>query len=231
MGECGWGLEAYDFVREGFWSLEVSRAGLIGTRGLIMQLEFVGDLSISDAERLFSLGQESTHILEFGVGGSTQIFAQCNPIKLVCIETDPAWVTKTQSNLQRISHKNWTAPAFVPYDLFKHEGRFDLIFVDGAPEKRLDFAMRAWPILDTGGKMVFHDTKRFEYFREAAWVIQSFFNEVSRVDVNVDGSNLTIIEKGPFQSYENWNLNERKPMWAYGNGEIPEGEGLWKMES
>ena len=30
--------------------------------------------------------------------------------------------------------------------------------------------------------------------------------------------------------YENWNETEGKPLWAYGNGEIPEGEGLWVTE-
>jgi len=196
-----------------------------------MTIEFVGDLSNQDARDLAALGSVSARILEFGVGGSTQIFAQCEPVKLVCVETDPEWVAKTQSNLNIISHDKWTAPEFVPYDLFKVEGSFDLIFVDGVPDKRLEFAMKAWPLLNSGGKMVFHDTRRFEYFREAAWVIQSFFNEVSHVDINVDGSNLTIIEKGPLLTYENWNETEDKPAWAYGIGDIPKGRGLWKIGS
>lgn len=195
-----------------------------------MSIEFVGDLSIADAKLLAQLGVKSTHILEFGVGGSTQIFAQCQPIKLMCVDTDAGWIERTKNNLARIT-SSFTAPSFAPYDLFKFEGVYDLIFVDGAPEKRLDFAMRAWPILDTGGRMVFHDTRRFEYFREAAWVMQSFFGEVAHVSVNADDSNLTIIGKGPARVYENWNLTEGKPMWAYGNGDIPEGEGLWKLES
>lgn len=196
-----------------------------------MSIEFVGDLSIADAKLLAELGAKSTHILEFGVGGSTQIFAQCKPNTLVCVDTDAGWIARTKENLTRISHDDWVAPQFVPYDFFKFEGAYDLIFVDGAPEKRLDFAMRAWPILDTGGRMIFHDTRRFEYFREAAWVMQSFFGEVVHVSVNADDSNLTIIEKGPTRVYENWNLTEGKPMWAYGSGDIPEGEGLWKLES
>jgi len=195
-----------------------------------MPFSFVGDLSIADANTLYALGSKNTHILEFGVGGSTQIFAQCKPIKFVCVETDPVWVSRTSENLSRIEAEH-AVPWFAPYDLFKYEGVFDLVFIDGAPDKRLEFAMRAWPILDTGGKMIFHDTRQFEYFREAAWVIQSFFNEVSRVDVNVNGSNLTIIEKGQSLTYENWNETEGKPAWAYGNADIPEGEGLWKIES
>lgn len=196
-----------------------------------MQLEFVGDLSNQDARDLAALGSVSARILEFGVGGSTQIFAQCKPVKLVCVETDPKWVAKTQSNLNLISHGDWTAPEFVPYDLFKVEGSFDLIFVDGVPNKRLEFAMKAWPLLHSGGYMVFHDTRHFHYFKEAAWVMQSFFGEIRNVCINLDESNLTIIEKGPLLTYENWNYTEGKPLWAYGAEPMPEGEKLWKLES
>lgn len=195
-----------------------------------MPIEFVGDLSIQDAKALAYLGSRSHHTLEFGVGGSTQILAQCRPMTLTCVDTDQAWVKRTTENLQRISHKKWTMPCFIPYDLFKYEGAFDLIFVDGAPEKRLDFAMRAWPLLDIGGQMVFHDTRRFEYFREAAWVAQSFFNELSYIDVNFRDSNLTIIKKSQPKLYENWNTTEGKPGWMYGVDPMPEGERLWKLE-
>jgi precorrin-6B methylase 2 len=194
-----------------------------------MPFSFVGDLSTADAEVLHSLGSNSDRILEFGVGGSTQIFAQCHPDTLVSVETDPAWIERTKANLARIEG-NYTPPSFVPYDLFTG-GTFDLIFVDGVPDKRLDFAIKTWPTLRVGGRMVFHDTRRFEYFREAAWVAQSFFNEIRRMEINAGNSNLTIIEKGPVLSYENWNLTEGKPMWAYGKDEIPEGERLWTMES
>lgn len=194
-------------------------------------IEFVGDLSNQDVRLLAQLGKKSKAILEFGVGGSTQIFAQCRPERgLVCVDTDPSWIDRTKNNLLRISHDKWAVPRFVPYDLFTG-GAFDLIFVDGAPDKRLAFAMRAWPMLEAGGKMVFHDTRRFEYFREAAWVIQSFFAEVRLASVNPGNSNLTIIEKGEALAYENWNDAEGKPSWAYGKGDIPEGEGLWKIQN
>jgi len=196
-----------------------------------MTIEFVGDLSNQDARDLAALGGVSARILEFGVGGSTQIFAQCKPVKLVCVETDPEWVAKTQSNLNLISHGDWTAPEFVPYDLFKVEGSFDLIFVDGVPDKRLEFAMKVWPLLNSGGYMVFHDTRHFHYFKEAAWLVQAFFGEIRNVCINLDKSNLTIIEKGPLLTYENWNYTEGKPLWAYGAEPMPEGAKLWKLES
>jgi precorrin-6B methylase 2 len=193
-------------------------------------MEFVGDLSIQDAKVLTSLGKRATHILEFGSGGSTQIFAQCNPVKLVSVETDPAWIKRTKINLSLISHDKWTKPEFLPYDLFKQEGVFDLIFVDGVPDKRLDFAMKAWAVLDTGGHMIFHDTRHFNHFREAAWVVQSFFGEIRKVSMNEDDSNLTIIEKGPLLAYQNWNYTEGKPLWAYGAEPMPEGAKLWKID-
>jgi len=196
-----------------------------------MSYEFVGDLSVTDANVLYERAGYSRRILEFGVGGSTQIFAQRKPDTLVCVDTDAGWIARTKENLTRISHDDWCAPQFVPYDFFKFEGEFDLIFVDGVPEKRLDFAMRAWPLLAKNGCMIFHDTRRFEYFREAAWVVQSFFNEVMAVGVNAFESNLTVITKRAPLAYENWNETEGKPAWAYGKGDIPEGRGLWKIES
>lgn len=192
-------------------------------------IEFVGDLSIPDAKELVSLGSKSSAILEFGMGGSTQLFAQCKPPIFVSVDTDPAWIERTKENLCRISHDDWCGPKFVPYDLFLG-GTFDLIFVDGAPDRRLDFAMHTWPMLDVGGVMVFHDTRRFEYFREAAWVMQSFFSEVRAVEINPRGTNLTIIEKGEPVAYDNWNYSEGKPLWAYGAEPMPEGEKLWVLE-
>jgi len=196
-----------------------------------MPYEFAGDLSEADAHTLHEIARYEKRILEFGVGGSSHIFAQCMPDTLICVDTDAGWIERTKDNLKRITHEEWVMPKFIPYDFFKFDGQYDLIFVDGAPDKRLDFAMRAWPLLSCGGKMIFHDTRRFEYFREAAWVMQSFFNEVIDVGINVSNSNLTIITKRAPLVYENWNETEGKPAWAYGKGDIPEGRGLWKIES
>lgn len=191
-------------------------------------IEFVGDLSIEDAKVLKFFCDHNSRVLEFGSGGSTQIFAQCLPQKIVSVETDHSWIERTRENLNKISHKNWTAPQFVPYDFFD-SGDFNLIFIDGVPEKRLEFAMRAWPMLDVGGCMIFHDTRRFEYFKNMAWVMQSFFNEICTVEVNISGSNMSIIYKSDPVQYVNWNMTEGKPLWAYGAQPMPEGASLWKM--
>ena len=78
--------------------------------------------------------------------------------------------------------------------------------------------------------MIFHDTRRFEYFKEVAWIMQLHFGEISRVEINKDESNMTVICKRiePLP-YENWNETEGKPEWAYGAVERPEGEGLWTL--
>lgn len=191
-------------------------------------IAFVGDLSVSDAKLLAALAAVSPRILEFGVGGSTQIFAQCQPDTLVSVDTDSGWIERTKDNLARIPHDRWTMPDFRLFDE-PHAGEFDLIFVDGAPDKRLEFALAAWPHLSVNGHMIFHDTRRFEYFKEAAWVMQAKFAEVRNVTVNPQESNLTFIGKGEPLQYENWNYAEGKPLWAYGAEPMPVGADLWPM--
>jgi SAM-dependent methyltransferase len=191
-------------------------------------IKFVGDLSIGDASILYR-SISKCDVLEFGCGGSTQIFATigCN---VVSVDTDPYWIDRTYNNLELIPDGNKNV-RFVPYDYFTFDKQYDVVFVDGAPDKRLQFAEKAWVCLKPGGIMIFHDTRRFEYFREAAWIMQLYFNEIEKIRVNYEDSNLTYIEKRwkPLH-YENWNLTEGKPMWAYGAEDRPEGEGLWETK-
>lgn len=188
-------------------------------------IQFIGDLSIEDA---MVLEQQSfmNSVLEFGVGGSTQIFAQ-NAERVLSIDTDAGWIERTKKNITLLD-KTRCNVEFRFYDEFDFSGLFDVVFVDGAPEKRLEFAERAWKCLTPGGTMIFHDTRRFEYFKEAAWIMQLFFTEIKNVRVNYKDSNLTVIHKRmePL-AYVNWNETEGKPAWAYGAAERPDGEGLW----
>ena len=188
--------------------------------------QFIGDLSMEDANVLARLGKSSKRILEFGVGGSTQIFAQCNPEKFVAVETDQKWIDLTSSRLKFICDRK--EPTFVPYDLYT-EDQYDLILVDGVDHLRLDFATKTWPWLQVGGVMAFHDTRRFVDFQHAMWIAQLHFSEISQIDVNVENSNLTLIHKREKLPYVNWNEMEGKPDWAYGHHIVPEGEGLWKV--
>lgn len=193
----------------------------------LKNIKFVGDLSLQDANILSEIS-ENADVLEFGSGGSTQIFAQ-RANTVVSVETENLWIEKTKKNLHLLGAHAPTK--FVPHNLFKLIGKYDVIFVDGVLNKRLAFATVTWALLKTGGKMVFHDTRHFDNFKEVAWIIQLYFKEVSRVDVNYNDSNLTIIQKRKPLEYINWNNEENKPKWAYGIEEKPEGIELWKINN
>lgn len=190
-----------------------------------MGIKFVGDLSIADASVLADVSSDK-RVLEFGSGGSTHIFAQTAQ-SVVSVETEQVWIDRTQENIQLLDDP--ALVTFVSYRLFNCRSTYDVIFVDGVPDKRQRFAEDTWKFLAPGGVMMFHDTRRFEYFREAAWIMQLHFAEVLTVEVNKDDSNLTLVYKRdrPLQ-YENWNYTEDKPLWAYGKEPRPAEHGLWE---
>lgn len=184
-----------------------------------MGVKFIGDLSLQDAEVLYTIGQKSSSILEFGCGGSTQIFSQCNPTTLYSLETDPLWVDVTSKRLQKVSGSPVT---FIDQINKIPDTMFDLIFVDGVDYLRKQFAIDTWSKLQVGGVMIFHDTRRFQDFQNAAWVAQLYFNEISKIEVNAPGSdgkssNMTILYKKQYEPYVNWNHVEGKPLHAYGD--------------
>ena len=183
--------------------------------------KFIGDLSLQDADVLCCYGRKAKRILEFGVGGSTQLFAQCKPQLLYCVETDPEWIGLTRKRLDLISNK--TNPVFFTYSnipQITNDQKYDLIFVDGVDDKRLDFAIKTWNALDVDGVMIFHDTKRPQDFKNAAWIAQLYFNEISRMYINATASNgkssnLTVLVKKAHEPYVNWNYAENKSLSSY----------------
>lgn len=194
--------------------------------------KFIGDLSVQDAELIERYASRAKAVLEFGVGGSTQILAQSIPegAKLVSIDTDPAWIDVTRVRLGKLgvqdrcrflAYEGWMPGAMAV------STRFDLIFDDGVDHLRRPFALESWPLLEPGGFMLFHDTRRFGDFVNVAWVIQSYFEEVEEVYCNqrVDGvsSNISVVKKKAREPYVNWNVSENKPLWTYGGfGPVPE---------
>ena len=185
------------------------------------KFKFIGDLSLQDADVLVNYGKRSAKILEFGVGGSTQLLAQCKPEELFSVETDFAWVNLTRTRLDKIEDKK--DPVFLNYDQIAsitNVHKFDLIFVDGVDNLRRDFAIKTWASLKDDGVMIFHDTRRHQDFQNAAWVAQLYFNELEWIDVNCrasdfKSSNMTVLCKKPHEPYVNWNHAEDKPLWAY----------------
>jgi precorrin-6B methylase 2 len=191
-------------------------------------LKFIGDLSAQDAQLIEKYATRASAVLEFGVGGSTQIIAQAIPqgVSFLSLDTDPDWIRTTAQNLQRLGvrsrcsmerYESW-APA--PGE------HYDLIFNDGAPDLRLEFAQRCFSHLRIGGFLLFHDTRGLHHIKNVTSVIETFHDSIGRVTFNesVDGvaSNITVVEKKVKEPYINWNEAERRPPWAFGHGTVPE---------
>ena len=203
----------------------------------LSSIKFIGDLSLQDADVLSEYGKKSKTVLEFGVGGSTQILSQCGCESITCIETDPYWIDLTSKRLAQID--NASKVEFFSYDQLDAvvaDKQYDLIFVDGIDYLRRDFAVKTWQNLKVNGIMLFHDTRRFEDFQNSTWVAQLYFNEISKIDVNIaasngKSSNMTIIHKKSFEPWENWNYTENKPLWAYGKEPKVEDLPLWHQHN
>lgn len=196
----------------------------------LIGMQFIGDLSLQDADLLAGYGKASKSILEFGIGGSTQIFAQCLPDKLVSVETDANWVEATINKLSLIENK--TSPVIQDYNA-SIDGDYDLIFVDGVDQLRLPFAKKTWEKLKVGGVMIFHDTRREIDFVNSIRLAKAYFNEIDFIEVNAKASNgkssnMTVIKKKELEPYVNWHGVEDKPRWAYGTTD-PVSE-LWRYE-
>ena len=191
-------------------------------------MEWIGDLSLEDADLLAQYGKNYRgRILEFGCGGSTQIFAQSSNNEIISVDTDSNWISVTQKRLNRI---NKAVPVrFMPYTV-DFEGRFDIIFVDGIDHLRREFAIATWKYLAVGGVMLFHDTRRSEDFQNVARLAQLFHNEIDLILVNASASNhkssnITVIRKKASEPYVNWNNVEGKPKWSYGT--LEDDQPLW----
>lgn len=182
----------------------------------LANIKFIGDLSLQDADLLAKLGKQSKNILEFGVGGSTQIFCQCGPDKLISLETDLSWINMTTERLEQLVVDKSMYSILEYSELPNITGNFDLVFVDGIDSLRLDFAIKSWAMLKIGGVMVFHDTRRSKDFLNVTNLLKQIFLEVSKIDINVDNSNMTLIHKQPVQEYVNWNRTENKKSYTYG---------------
>lgn len=199
----------------------------------LKDVKFIGDLSLQDADVLANYARQSNSILEFGTGGSTQIIAQCNPGINISIETDPEWIAVTQRRLTQLDATPVEFYSYADLAIATQNKTFDLIFVDGVDYLRREFAINMWPLLNINGVMIFHDTRRFNDFQNAAWVAQLFFNEISSIDVNAiasngKSSNMTILHKKVNEPYENWNHTEDKPLWAYAAESNSEDLPLWE---
>lgn len=190
-----------------------------------MTISFIGDLSNADVNVLAELASKSHRILEFGSGGSTQIFAQCAPpgSRILSVDTSQEWMNKAAANLGFIFGAESNAE-FVKYDIWREKvdsRQFDLIFDDGVDDLRLEFAKDSWPMLRVGGLMVFHDTRREADIDNVLALIQANYLEVAEAQFNVQSSNLTVIRKKVSEPWVNWNVVQGREPWEYGAAEPP----------
>lgn len=191
-------------------------------------LKFVGDLSSQDARLIEKYARRASAVLEFGVGGSTQIIAQSisSSTPFLSLDTDPAWITTTESNLRRLGVQSRCVMQRYEHWAPTPGEHFDLIFNDGASDLRLEFALRCFSHLRIGGLLLFHDTRGLHHVKNVTRVIEAFHESIGRVTFNeaVDGiaSNITVVEKKVKEPYVNWNEVEGRPRWAFGHDAVPD---------
>jgi predicted O-methyltransferase YrrM len=186
---------------------------------------YIADLSKADARVLVSTARRCQRILEYGTGGSTLLFAQAMVAadgRFVSVDTDPTWIHVTQKKLVDLGDRIVVHPEFQQLNEPLDFDDIELVFVDGHDDHRRGFAINAWPRLTLGGVMMFHDTRRLRDIQNVNAIVERYFEEVSGLAVNTQGSNMTLVYKRVVPAiYENWNDVEGKPPWMCGLAEPP----------
>lgn len=194
-----------------------------------MSLIYLGDLSKQDVQVLATEVLNAQSILEFGVGASTQIICQTrrNDLAFYSVETDPVWIGHSQRELKSLG----VNPKYCEFILYSqwHETvaskniQFDVIFVDGVDDKRLEFAKNAWDMLRVGGRMLFHDTRRSGDMAKFLQLVESKYLEVDVIKLNHRASNISIVRKKISEPYIDWNVAEKKEPWMSAQVAPPSG--------
>lgn len=184
-------------------------------------IPYIGDLSTNDAKVLKLCAENSSAILEFGVGASTQVLRHYSTGPMVSVETMQEWIDRTRANFNLVEVKGEVDFRGYNDDI---KGRYDFIFVDGHKSLRKEFALRTWRYLRYGGAMAFHDTRKDYHIDYVGDIIKEYFRQIESIGVNFLESNITIIRKRKELKYENWNQTESRPSWQYGRGQFNEEE-------
>lgn len=188
-------------------------------------MKFIGDLSKQDVSVLKRVAK-GKKVLEFGCGGSTQIFSQIAG-SVLSLETHKGWIKVTKEIIAELGGESYEIRFLNHVMDFKLTEKYDVIFVDGEWGKRLEFAEKAYPYLKEGGRILFHDTRRDKDKK----IVDIFYFSIkgdASIDFNYSGSNITVIRKGKkgFNEenrnlpYENWNEVEGKEKWMYNGMEL-----------
>lgn len=182
-----------------------------------MNINYVGDISKADASVLADWASNSFNIVEFGCGASTQVIAHYTKGKVISIDTEPLWINKTVTHLQRLKIPE-DKVRFCNYDQFWNEfarfnGEYDFVFDDGVDNLRRKFGVFIWPFIKKGGWLALHDQRRRHDWDNAQAIINEFWQEIGTVYYNHRDSNITFIEKRQTPAlYDNWQISENIDM-------------------
>lgn len=199
----------------------------------IRDLQWVGGLSLEDADVLALLGSQSASILEFGVGGSTMIFSQVlssSQGKLVSLDTSKQWIDEVKKRLSLLSSTcsiEFLSTEEIP--LLDVSGcKFDLVFIDGLSKRRLEIALKVWPLVKPKGILCFHDTRRQQDVLQMQDMIAQKIAEIDSVRYNISASNgidsnISVIYKreASFTMFRHRYIDlqseeESREMWTFG---------------
>jgi len=186
-----------------------------------MKISCIGDISKNDIKLLCKYAKVSDRIIEFGSGGSTQVFAHFKEI--ISLETEDIWINITKTHIESLG---LIPTKFMKWDDRKFEGIYDLVFNDGLVDLRFKFFNEVFPFVKIGGKILIHDTRgSSEYINQLCDCIKPFYNEISNISINEDDSNITVLTKCALMTYENWNIIEGKEQWEFTQSTKPDN---WK---
>ncbi len=185
------------------------------------------DSSGKRAVRLLAgLVREASRVLEYGVGASTQIFAQAAApgVEIHSLDTEDYWILhRTRVLLDELAPGHGVRlrrfERFTELDDLV-DGSFDLIFDDGHEDMRLEFGLASWRWLRMGGRFVLHDTRRRGDVGNVLFLAARFFREIERIDLNPAGSNLSILHKCAPKPYVDWNKREDRAGWQIGDEDL-----------
>jgi hypothetical protein len=184
-------------------------------------MHFIGDLSKEDV-RLLTVYAANARlgILEFGVGGSTQLLSMASDplLPMMSVDTSQEWIVKTKGVLDRLHYHRKRPIEFVLYADWTKKSQYDLVFNDGLRRERYNFALWAWNRMPTGATMLWHDCRRPDDRKEIVEFVQQT-PTVACLELSKDGSNLAAIKKGPLYSLENWHAGQEP--WELGIAPLP----------
>lgn len=140
-------------------------------------------------------------ILEWGPGDSTSLMAKlCPDADILSIEDDPAWYPKNKrrhggaANVEMLlchkGHGYITLP--LRYVVMGQDFEYDLIFIDGEANTRVDCLVVASLVINLDGLVILHDAERKSYRAglEAFAFSKTFEDEFTAIAaIGVEGFN------------------------------------------